>query len=330
MKGTMCLNCLPLTALMLNLACGTDAGIVDPETRGRPAFLSGRYSAWSTPVNLGEVVNSAFNDQGPSISKDELSLYFASTRPGGFGGNDIWVTHRDNQEAPWGTPVNLGSAINTSGVESTPTLSKDERRLYFASARPGGIGGIDLWVSERFDKKDDLGWQEPVNLGTAVNSAAADLGPAFFVDPASGALIMYFYSTRPGGLGLRDIYSTALDENGLFTPAVLVSELSTPFEDEQPSTRRDGLELLFASNRPGSLSSTVTDIWVATRTNTSDPWSEPVNLGPVINTGSLEARPALSFGGESLYFFSDGHGGLGGTDLFVSTRVKLDDDLTEH
>jgi WD40 repeat protein len=329
MKANMCLHCAPLTAFLLGLGCGMDAGIVDPgidDIGLEPALLSGRYSAWSAPVNLGGVVNSPFNDQGPNISKDELSLYITSTRPGGFGGNDIWVSRRAKKDAPWGPPVNLGPIINTSGVESTPTLSKDERRLYFASARAGGMGGIDLWVSERFDKQDDLGWQEPVNLGATVNSAAADLGPAFFVDPASGALIMYFYSTRPGGPGLRDIYRSRLDESGSFTSAVLVSELSTIHEDEQPSIRRDGLEILFASNRPGSFSSAVTDLWLSTRPSTSEPWSEPVNLGAVINTDSLEARPSLSYDGKSLYFFSDGHGGFGSTDLLVSTRQKLDND----
>jgi hypothetical protein len=225
--------------------------------------------------------------------------------------------------------VNLGAVINTSGVESTPALSKDEQRLYFASSRSGGAGSVDLWVSERVDVGDHLSWGPPVNLGAAINSAAADLGPTFFVDQRSGSLVMYFYSTRPGGAGQRDIYRSTVDENGSFTTAVLVSDLSTPTEDEQPSIRQDGLEIFFASNRPGSLSSTATDIWVSTRASTSDRWSEPVNLGAVINTLGMEGRPALSFDSKSLYFFSDGHAGSGRTDLFVSTRAELDDDGDE-
>jgi Tol biopolymer transport system component len=282
-----------------------------------------QVSAWSEPANLGPVVNSASNDQGPAISTDGLSLYFASTRTGGFGGNDIWVSSRANRNDPWGPPVNLGEVINTAAVESTPTLSRDGRFLYFASGRPGGVqGSIDIWVSERSDPRDDGSWQAPVNLGPAINSGAADLGPTFFVDPETARLTMYFYSTRPGGPGRRDIYRSTVDEQGNFVPAVLVSELSTPHEDEQPSIRRDGLEIFFASNRPGSLSSTATDIWVATRASTSDPWSQPVTLGQVINTDKLEARPFLSLDGRSLYFFSDGRGGSGGTDLFVSTRRR--------
>src|SRR6266508_6156041 len=79
----------------------------------------------------------------------------------------------------------------------------------------------------------------------------------------------------------------------------------------------------------------IVDIWASTRASTSDPWGPPMNLGPVINTVGLETvglerRPALSFDGRSLYFFSNGHGGSGLTDPFVSTRTRRDgfDDVT--
>jgi len=287
-----------------------------------------KFSDWSTPENLGPIVNSAFLDQGPFISKDGLSFYFASTRPGCCGDNDFWVSQRASVDTPWGPPQNLGAIINTSARESTPTLSLDGHFLYFASSRPGGFGGLDLYVSRRHDKQDDFGWQAPVNLGSGVNSVAADLGPALFMDSETETLTLYFYSTRPrpgcpAGSGVRDIYSSTLDENGEFTPAVLVSELSTCFEDEQPAIRRDGLELFFVSDRLGGFGAG--DIWVSTRASTADPWSSPVNLGSVINTAGIEGRPALSFDGKSLYFFSDGRGGFGGTDLFVSTREKVTD-----
>src|SRR5215471_11654458 len=71
------------------------------------------YSAWSTPVNLGPTINSPFNESGPCLSKDGLSLYFFSFRPGGFGAQDLWVSQRPNVDAPWGTPWNLGPRINT-------------------------------------------------------------------------------------------------------------------------------------------------------------------------------------------------------------------------
>jgi Tol biopolymer transport system component len=323
---------LGLVTLCFGLGWGSAPRIIDPLSCGggvELAFRSKRYSAWSAPVNLGGAINSSANDQGPTISTDERTLFFASTRPGGYGGNDIWVSRRAEKKDPWGPPRNLGPGINTSGIESTPTLSSDGRQLYFASSRSGGAGSLDLWVSERIDKEDDLSWQSPVNLGPIINSAGGDLGPTFFQDRETAMLVMYFYSTRPGGPRARNIYCSVVDENGSFSPAVLVSELNTRYEDEQPSVRRDGLEILFASNRPGSFSSRFTDIWVSTRVSTSGRWSEPVNLGSVINTVGIEGRPALSFDSKSLYFFSDGHGGSGSTDLFVSTRTELDDERDE-
>ena len=79
-----------------------------------------KYSDWSAPINLGPTVNSASNDRGPAISKDGLSLYFASTRPGGFGGEDIYVSQRETRDSEWGPPVNLGPIINTTSNEMCP------------------------------------------------------------------------------------------------------------------------------------------------------------------------------------------------------------------
>jgi hypothetical protein len=144
-------------------------------------------------------------------------------------------------------------------------------------------------------------------------------------------ITMYFYSIRSGGSGCRDIFSSTLGENGDFTPAVLVTELNTPGEDEQPAIRRDGLEIFFGSNRPlgapcQGAGNPGGDLYVSTRASTSDPWGSPVGLGMPINTAGAEGRPALSNDGRSLYFFSDGLGGEGSTDLFVSTRTRLDSD----
>ena len=322
-------TCLLLVALALALAPAPPAGaeeVCAPPSGGQ------QFSDWSAPINLGPIVNSEGTDQGPAISKDELELYFIR-QVGVLGGpdlGDIWVTTRKHKNDPWGPPQNLGPTINTSFRESLPALSRDGRRLYFSSAgHEGGFGGFDIWVSERIDRRDPLGWQAPVNLGSGINTGGQELGPMPFEDPSTQTFTLYFYAIRPG-TGARDLFTSTLDENGSFTAAVPISELNTPFDDEQPSIRRDGLEMFFVSNRPGSVVDPTTglpssDIWVSTRASTSDPWGPPVNLGPVINTAGLEGRPALSFDGRSLYFFSNGHGGSGLTDLFVSTRTRLDD-----
>ena len=280
-----------------------------------------RFSEWSAPVNLGSPINSATNDQGAFISKDALSLYFVSTRPGGVGNQDIYVSHRASVDDPWGPPLNLGPTINTNSNEASPTLSNDEHLLYFHSNRPGGLGGTDLYVSRRLDKRDDFGWQPPENLGSEINSSGNERGLTLFEDEETETITIYFDSDRPGGLGGVDLYSSALDPDGSFASAVLVAELSSPVNDFLPAIRRDGLEIFLDSDRPGTVG--LRDLWVSTRASTADPWSVPTNVGPLVNSAALDARAMLSFDGRSLYFHSGRPGGLGDFDIYVSTRTKL-------
>jgi hypothetical protein len=100
---------------------------------------------WGPPANLGPTVNSSSGDYQPSISTDGLSLFFASTRPGGFGPDDIWVTTRGSVYDPWGTPVNLGPQINTPAEDFSPSISADGSTLYFTSSGHGGYGWYDIW-----------------------------------------------------------------------------------------------------------------------------------------------------------------------------------------
>lgn len=286
-----------------------------------------KYSDWSTPVNLGPVINTGYNDQHPAISKDGLSLYFTSNRPGGQGADDLWVSQRASVDDPWGPPQNLGPTINTSGVDFSPAFSRDGHWLFFHSDRPGGFGGLDIWASYREDVHDDFAWGPPINLGPGVNSPYDDAGPTFFQDDETGITTLYFTSlNRPGGLGDWDIYASILGPDGTFGPASLVVELSAPGNantgrDTRTAIRHDGLEIIFTSNRPGGFGSG--DLWASTRPTTLDRWSTPVNLGPTVNTIYFDGAPALSSDGETLYFYSNRPGGFGANDLYMSTRHKL-------
>jgi Tol biopolymer transport system component len=284
-----------------------------------------RFSEWSEPVNLGPIVNSGYTEAGSFITKDGLSLYFSSNRPGGYGDLDIYVSQRASIHDAWGTPQNLGPDINTSSSETTPTVSLDGHWLYFASNRPGGIGGQDLYVSRRHSKRDDFGWQPAVNLGSGVNTSANERGPAHFEDDETGTTTLYFSSTRPGGIGAEDIYASTLQPDETYAPAMIILELSSAYNDSNPAIRRDGLEMFLGSGRPVQFGGT--DLWVSTRPSTSDPWSNPVNLGAVVNSAYLDFRPAISFDGTALYFHSARLGGIGGGimeyDLYVTTRTKL-------
>jgi hypothetical protein len=274
-----------------------------------------RGADWSPPENLGAEVNSAFDDSAPHLSSDGLALYFASTRPESLGGEDLWVSRRPNRHAPWGAAANLGPGINTPANERSPALSRNRRLLFFATDRAGGSGGFDIWVSWRPDPADDTGWQTPVNLGTGINTAATDAGPAFFERPAIPQL--YLASARPGGPGGLDLYVGSVP-GGWSGPPVLIAELSSPQPDLTPTVRRDGLEIVFASGRPGGLGNF--DLWHAFRKSIHEPWSAPAHLGPGINTEFLEVFPSLSFDAGTLVFQSTRPGGFGGSDLYSSTR----------
>src|SRR3989449_10226771 len=314
---------VPLVALVA--ACSTDQSPVAPGPRPRLSAEvedQPQYSDWSQPVNLGSVINSGSNEQHPAISKDGLSLYFASDRAGagGMGGLDIYVSHRESLDAPWGAPVNLGPNVNSAGDDLAPAFSPDGHQLYFHSNGRGGCGGAELFVSHRHDKRDDLGLEPAEDLGCVVNSPFNDAGPTIFEDEATGITTLYFtVQNNPASSDQGfDIYaSTRTGDEGAFGPPVLVSELSTPFRDTRTAIRRDGLEIFLSSGRPGDdivgRSAGSEDLWVSTRATASDAWSPPLNLnlvnqqlgGPPVNSAAFDGAPALSFDGTTLYFFSD-------------------------
>lgn len=275
-----------------------------------------KFSDWAAPTNLGPAINSPFNDFGAATSRDGLSLYFNSDRPGGFGGPDIWFSQRPTENDPWGPPVNLGAVVNTAANEAVPSLSRDGHWLFFNSNRPGGVGDQDIWASWRDHTHDDFGWEPPFNLGAGVNSAFFDAGGSYFENDEGGAPLLFFTSNR---LGTFDIYVSQLWPVGSFGPATLVPELSSAASDQRPSVRFDGLEVFFFSNRPGSVGN---DLWVSTKTSVFHPWSTPVNLGPTVNSASNDQQPHIAADRQTLFFASNSPSGFGGFDLYVTTRTK--------
>jgi hypothetical protein len=276
---------------------------------------------WSVPKNMGEEVNSSFAEDLPHIAGNGRSLYFISNRPG-FGSFDIWVSQRATPHHPWGPPVNVGPAINTSFNERGPCLSPDGHYLFFSSDRTdGGLGSQDLWRSYREDTSDDFGWQAPENLGAGVNTEDPDFG---------AALLEHYHETFSALLfGRRqsfedaDIYMSRFVA-GSFKTGVLVKELSTPYDDLRPTIRPDGLELFFNSNRPVPHLPQSNDLWVSTRNNRNLPWSTPVNAGSVLNTQYEEQFPALSRDGKTLIFSSNRPGSIqGSNDLYLSRRESV-------
>ena len=177
-----------------------------------PRVGGAKFSEWSEPSNLGCAINSPDGDQGPAIAKNGLSLYFGSMRPGGFGASDIWVSQRASADEPWGPPMNLGTVVNTSGVDNIPALSRDGHLLFFNSDREGTSGAADIWVSYRDNVHDDFGWQTSVNAGAGVNSSALELGATFLENDRGGAPFLFF--GRGATLVDPDIYMSQLQPDG--------------------------------------------------------------------------------------------------------------------
>jgi Tol biopolymer transport system component len=292
---------------------------------------SGDFSAWSPALRVETTgADPEFNgpslDGCPFISRDGKTFYMASTRPGGLGGIDIWVSTRDSVRDEWGAPVNAGAPVNSPANDFCPTISRDGHLFYFVSNRPGGCGGDDIYTT----RLRPGGWDPVANLGCDVNSSANEAGPFPLPEAASGP-VLYFSSNRAGGFsaeqpgavtGDADLYQSR-SHGGSFQPAELVAAANSGAEDGQPTLRRDGLELFFFSTRPGTLG--MADIFTATRATTSEPWSAPVNLGPNVNTSNgAETRPSLSWDGTALYFGSTRPGGEGMADHYVTTREAID------
>ena len=164
---------------------------------------------WSEISKIGANVNHpVYWDSQPTLSADGNTLYFASDRPGGFGGIDIYITKKDAKSGVWGVPQNAGPKINTNGNEKTPFIHSDSETLYFSSDGHFGFGGMDIFLIRKNEKGE---WLESENIGYPINTDADDVG--FFV--SSDSKTGYFFSYDEGkmrgkGVGRYDLYSFEL------------------------------------------------------------------------------------------------------------------------
>ena len=292
------------------------------------------FSGWSAPTNIGPPINTQWDDNVPVLSSDEKTIYFTSTRPGSVprtgstdGSEDIWVATRQNRNARWNTPVNLGSRINSEYTERMRSISDDGRVILFQSDRPTGYGGSDVWAIVRKHTNNDFDWSEPVNLGPVINSQYNEVAAKYLFHGRHARGDLFFSSTRPTGFGGADIYESEITEGGFGLPVNLV-ELNTASLEACFWVRKDGREIIFSTNRPNLTGDfNLYDLWVATRSSVYDSWSEPESLGPIVNSeGYLDVNPMLASEDRALYFSSsrpNPHGPTGNMDIYLSVRTKL-------
>jgi len=174
---------------------------------GCDLFISKRVrNEWMQPASLGNKINTSGWESHPSLSADGRTLYFASDRPGGQGKEDIWVTTLDSSNS-WTRPVNLGDKVNTIESDMTPFIHANGTTLYFSSRGWTGMGGMDLFFSE---KKDSAGWTGPKNLGYPINTFADESGMFVASDFSKGYFSKDFKEVD--GSYASKIYAFALND----------------------------------------------------------------------------------------------------------------------
>ena len=262
---------------------------------------------------LGAGASSPNNDQSPYPTahgdQDELGpefVWFASDRPGGRGGMDIWqAAYVDGR---WQV-TNAGSDVNSSADELDPFVTSDGTTLYFSSNRGPGSdfdlfeSSLDLFVDQ---------WGPSAPLSGTVNTSADERHPSLPADMRT----LYFDSDRPNGRGSNDIWvSEWVTGPADWSPAQnLGAPVNGSAEEGDPAISGDGNMLYFTSNRPGGRGGL--DLWFTSRLPNG--WNAPKNVGPRVNTKFDEFESALRLDDKFLAFSSNRPGGMGGTDLYQS------------
>ena len=225
--------------------------------------------------------------------------------------------------------TNLGGNINTAGKEYSPVPSADGTQLYFTGRdRIHSLGKEDIFVSLFKNGK----WQSATNLGKQINTKRNSESLDGISTDGNRLLFMGNFGNSFGDC---DIYFVDRTTSGWGEIQHFSRPINSEFFEANASMLSDGKTIIFTSDRPGGIGDYQqkglyfhggyvgnVDIYVCTKTE--DGWSEPINLGPTINTPYCEYSPFLHPDGKTLYFSSDGHYGLGRLDVYKSVRLSED------
>lgn len=289
------------------------------------------FGPWQSPL-LEQSINTPAAEGCPIESQDGRTLYIASNRavPGAQGALDIYRFRRPStRSTAWGPAENIGPPVNSPAFDYCPTPVQGKWLLFVTSkdtgdgcpqgappvsTTPGLPPAGDIYLTREHPRR---GWMTPLHLGCALtndgpNTHGAEFSPSL-VNTAQGTLL-YFSSNGYGDSQGHDIYVSKVLKDGTVTVGKRVAELSSGLDDLMPNVRKDGLEIVFSSNR--DTPDFNQDMYVARRSSTNKPWSAPQRIdNPDINTGASETRASLSGDGKRLHFGRSG-------EIWVSTRSK--------
>jgi outer membrane protein OmpA-like peptidoglycan-associated protein len=197
---------------------------------------------WTKAVPLGEPLNTPQNEGAQSLTADGMQMVFAAcNRREGKGSCDLYFTRRQGNE--WAVPYNPGAPLNTRAQETQPCFSADGHQVYFASNRPGGHGGLDIWVSTLLP---DTTWSVPVNLGDSINTPGDEQSPFIHLDGKT----LYFSSNYHPGMGGQDLFVSHRKADGSWTtPQNLGYPINTSGNEVGLIVSADGKQAIYSSDR---------------------------------------------------------------------------------
>lgn len=204
---------------------------------------------WLRPDSMNTPPNSADNEYAQFVSADGHYLFFTrcenrSVDGWAEGGCDLFMAYRTANDSEWTIAQPFGATINTPHYEGMPSLSPDNRLLFFVSDRPGGYGGYDIWIS-RFE--DGL-WQLPVNAGPNINTPGNETAPYISTDNKT----LYFTSDGWPGMGGSDLFvSNKIDDTTWSKAVNLGYPINTAYNEKSECVTMDGGKMYFASDRGG-------------------------------------------------------------------------------
>ncbi|MFO0323220.1 MAG: hypothetical protein ACK504_12435 [Bacteroidota bacterium] len=275
--------------------------------------------------NLGDKINSEFDDYVPIISPDENRLYFTSRRKGSTGNlNDVYGTFYEDvyvsektENDKWGTPQNIGSPINTNTHDACVAISFDGNQMMVYRTSEDLLSG-DLYIVNA----KPTGWSDPVKLGVEINTPYIETSACFSSDED----IIYFSSNKPGGFGGKDLYRIKKLPNGKWSlPQNLGPTINTERDEDAPYLNSDGITLYFSSKGHNTMGEY--DVFKSTLNSETNLFSEPENLGYPVNSVNNDIFFILNYNGTHGYYSSIKDDTFGGNDLYeIDTRFG-DNDL---
>ncbi len=246
------------------------------------------------------------DDEKPTLTGDRLEIFFLSTRSGGPGGGDVWHASRARAEDPWNAP-SLVAEVSSPSQERSPAISEDGLALWIGSDRPGGSGGLDIWVSTRATRT--AGWSAPV-LVPALNSSGDEIPRP---PGALGLIMPLAYRRSPTDSYQIKVASRPAVDASWGAPSLL-AEVDTANIDVDGFLSADGLVLHFSTDRVHTGDQ---DLYVAHRASADVPFG---SFAPIasLNTRYTDRDPWVSADGGEIYFSSDRTGALR---IYRATRL---------